>query len=175
MGYEGHVVGIESREVRTEKTAEAMALLVAAHEQVGGEVVSAGGTGTYDINTWATEIQAGSYVLLDTAYGGLEQSPFRQGLAVLATVIHVNEKWAVADAGLKALSTDHGDPPVEGGTVWFYSDEHVTFAPDRPLAAGDRVLVRPSHIDPTIAKHETMHVVRGEDVLESWPVDLRGW
>ena len=35
---------------------------------VGGDVVSAGGTGTYDLNTVATEIQAGSYALMDTAY-----------------------------------------------------------------------------------------------------------
>jgi D-serine deaminase-like pyridoxal phosphate-dependent protein len=26
-----------------------------------------------------------------------------------------------------------------------------------------------------VAKHDTLHVVDGEDVLESWPVDLRGW
>ena len=37
-----------------------MALLVRAHEDVGAELITAGGTGTYDLNTWATEIQAGS-------------------------------------------------------------------------------------------------------------------
>ena len=42
-----------------------------AHELVGGELMSAGGTGTYDINIWATEIQAGSYALMDTAYAKL--------------------------------------------------------------------------------------------------------
>ena len=51
---------------------DSMARLVDASEQVGGDVISAGGTGTYDINTWATEIQAGSYALMDTAYGKLE-------------------------------------------------------------------------------------------------------
>ena len=45
-----------------------MAQLAAAAEQVGGDVISAGGTGTYDLNAWATEIQAGSYALMDTAY-----------------------------------------------------------------------------------------------------------
>src|SRR5205823_8559527 len=55
MGYEGHVVGLEDRAERTEKVAECMALLVRAHNDVGGDLVSAGGTGTYDINTWATE------------------------------------------------------------------------------------------------------------------------
>ena len=32
-----------------------MELLLAAHADVGGDIVSAGGTGTYDLNTSATE------------------------------------------------------------------------------------------------------------------------
>ena len=72
MGYEGRVVGLPDRALRTELVSEAMALLLQAHADVGGEVISAGGTGTYDLNTWANEIQAGSYALMDTAYGKLE-------------------------------------------------------------------------------------------------------
>jgi D-serine deaminase-like pyridoxal phosphate-dependent protein len=62
MGYEGHVVGLPDRAERIEKVGESMALLVRAAELVGADegVISAGGTGTYDLNTWATEIQAGS-------------------------------------------------------------------------------------------------------------------
>lgn len=178
MGYEGHVVGVEGHEARVTMTEDCMERLLAAHADVGGDVVSAGGTGTYAVNTWANEIQAGSYVLMDTAYSALEHLPFREGLRVLATVIHVNDDWAVADAGLKALAMDHGNPPLEGdGEVWFYSDEHVTFGspPDRRPHVGDRVRIRPSHVDPTIAKHERMHVVSGEDVLDTWEIDLRGW
>ena len=175
MGYEGHVVGVEDRQARIDATRQCMEQLVAAHADVGGELISAGGTGTFDINTWANEIQAGSYLLMDTAYAALEGTPFRQGLSVLATVIHVNELWAVADAGLKALAMDHGNPPVEEGDVWFYSDEHVTFSPPPGLTVGDRVRVRPAHIDPTIAKHERIHVVSGDDVVETYEVDLRGW
>ena len=33
----------------------------------------------------------------------------------------------------------------------------------------------PAHIDPTVAYHEAMHLVDADEVLESWPVDLRGW
>src|SRR6516162_9415803 len=64
MGYEGHIVGLEDRATRETMLAESMALLLRAGEEVGGDVISAGGTGTYYINTWATEIQAGSYVLM---------------------------------------------------------------------------------------------------------------
>jgi D-serine deaminase-like pyridoxal phosphate-dependent protein len=180
MGYEGHVVGLTDRAERVRQTAESMELLVRAHEAVGGDVVSAGGTGTFDINTWATEIQAGSYALMDNAYGELDV-PFRRALSVVATVISVNTRdgFAVADCGLKALGMDHGDPTIDGASVWFCSDEHVTFSPEPaggPLpAVGDRIRVRPAHIDPTIAYHERLCVADGEEVVETWAVDLRGW
>jgi len=174
MGYEGHVVGLDDRATRERLCAESMELLLAAHRQVGGEVISAGGTGTYDCNRWATEIQAGSYVLMDTAYGKLAL-PFRRGLSVLATVISVSPAYAVADCGLKSLGMDHGNPSMDGAMVLFCSDEHITFVPEQPVRVGDRVRVWPAHIDPTIAYHQRMHVVSGDELLETWAVDLRGW
>ena len=51
MGYEGHAVVIADRAERAAKTAEAMERLARVAETVGGDVVSAGGTGTYDLNT----------------------------------------------------------------------------------------------------------------------------
>ena len=175
MGYEGHVVGLEDRAERETKVAESMGLLAVAHDAVGGEVVSAGGTGTYDLNRWATEIQAGSYALMDTAYGRLGL-PFRQALSILATVISVSRNgWAVADCGLKALGMDHGNPTIPDAKVWFCSDEHVTFSSDELPRFGDRVRVLPGHVDPTVACHRRMHLVDGDEVIESWAVDLSGW
>jgi D-serine deaminase-like pyridoxal phosphate-dependent protein len=174
MGYEGHIVGLTERDRRVELLAESMAQLSRAHADVGGEVVSAGGTGTYDLNTRATEIQAGSYALMDTAYAKLGL-PFTHALTVLATVISVSKDWAVADCGLKALGMDHGNPSVEGSEVWFCSDEHLTFAPGSPVRVGERIRVLPAHVDPTVAYHEHLHVVDDDDVLDRWDVDLRGW
>ena len=172
MGYEGHVVGLDEASEREEGCRASMQLLELAHADVGGEVVSAGGTGTYACNTWATEIQAGSYALMDVAYGRLGL-PFRQALFVDATVISSGARWSVADAGLKAFGMDHGNPEAEGTTIWFCSDEHVSFDP--PRAVGDRIRLAPAHIDPTMAYHERVHLISNEDVLETWPVDLRGW
>lgn len=172
MGYEGHVVGLTDAAERAEKTKAAMELLVAAHADVGGDLVSAGGTGTYACNTWASEIQAGSYVLMDTAYGRLGL-PFGQALFVLATVVSSSTEWSVADAGLKAFGMDHGNPDLAGATVWFCSDEHTTFSPPRPV--GDRVRLVPAHIDPTMAYHERAYVCSGEEIIDVWPIDLRGW
>jgi D-serine deaminase-like pyridoxal phosphate-dependent protein len=174
MGYEGHVVGLEDRARRVEMVEVAMELLLGAHRDVGGELISAGGTGTYDINSWATEIQAGSYALMDSAYAKLSL-PFVQALTLLATVVSVSPGWSVADSGAKALGMDHGNPSIEGAEVWFCSDEHLTFAPESRVGVGDRIRVIPAHVDPTVALHERMFVVDGDDVLETWPVDLRGW
>ncbi len=176
MGYEGHVVGNPDRAWRAEQVAKAMDLLRIAHDQVGG-TVSAGGTGTYDLHDWADEVQAGSYLLMDTHYERLGL-PFRPALWVEATVISANHPGAaVADAGLKAFGMDHGDPTVLGHQTFFCSDEHLTFFvdPDRPVRVGDHVRIRPAHVDPTVAYHERIWVARGGAVVDSWGVDLRGW
>jgi len=152
----------------------AMETLRAAHADVGGEIVSAGATGTYDCNDAATEIQAGSYALMDTAYAKLGL-PFTLAVGVLSTVISVSESFAVADCGLKALGMDHGNPALADARVWFCSDEHITFAPASPVRVGDRVRVDPAHVDPTVAYHERMFLVSGDVVVDEWPVDLRGW
>ena len=181
MGYEGHVMPVEDPAERARQTEECMAKLLAAHALVGGELVSGGGTGNYDSNTWVTEIQAGSYLLMDTYYAKLGL-PFAQALTVLGRVISVSAGgWAVADVGLKSLGMDHGNPSVDGASVWFCSDEHVTFSADdsaaspcRP-AVGDVVRVLPAHVDPTMVMHEVAHLVDGDQVVETWPIDLRGW
>lgn len=174
MGYEGHAVGVEDRAQRARMCEESMQQLLAAHRDVGGEVISAGGTGTYDLNRWATEIQAGSYALMDTAYDKLGL-PVVHALYVLATVISVSPAYAVADCGLKSLGMDHGNPSLDGAKVWFCSDEHLTFAPQEQVAVGDRIRVVPAHVDPTIAYHAQIHLAKGERVEETWAVDLRGW
>ncbi|HIL01620.1 MAG TPA: metal-activated pyridoxal enzyme [Myxococcales bacterium] len=174
MGYEGHIVGVVPRVEREQGCSASMEILLQAHADVGGELISAGGTGTYACNAWASEIQAGSYVLMDTAYANLEL-PFVQAFWVLATVISLGDGFAVADCGLKALGMDHGNPTIQGARVWFCSDEHVTFVPEEPVAVGDRIRVTPAHVDPTVAYHEVFHLVDGEQVVDCWPVDLRGW
>jgi D-serine deaminase-like pyridoxal phosphate-dependent protein len=163
-----------------------MAVLTEAHQAVGGEVVSGGGTGSWDCNQVVTELQAGSYVLMDTDYGRLDL-PFTQGLFVLASVISLGSGGhAVLDAGLKALAMDSGPPTLVGeGEVLYCADEH-TVVVNGSWQVGDRVLLRPAHIDPTMAKHEKMYIatevpvaetalVADAEVVDEWPIDLRGW
>ena len=174
MGYEGHLMMMQPPDEQRRLTEEAMGRLLAARTDVGGDLVSAGGTGTYAINTWATEIQAGSYALMDTSYATLGY-PFGHALSILATVISVSPDYAVADVGLKSLGMDHGNPTIADAQVWFCSDEHTTFAPAEPLSVGAHVRVLPAHVDPTVALHQAMWLVDGDEVRQRWAVDLRGW
>lgn len=190
MGYEGHLVMLEDRDLRAGGTEASMAKLLQAHDAVGGDVLSGGGTGTWDLNTWVTELQAGSFTLMDTTYAKVGL-PFQQALAVLGQVIStrtVGAIWAVADVGLKALGMDHGNPSIEGMAVWVCSDEQITFALEDASelpSVGDHVLVWPAHIDPTVSQHERMHIVPSltgqrdqvldNEIIDVWPIDLRNW
>ncbi len=180
MGYEGHLMMVTDRDEKKERVHQAMSVLASAHEDVGGDIVSAGGTGTYDMfaGTTVNEVQAGSYALMDTQYAQLGL-PFVQAMWVVGTVISTNDRWSVVDVGLKSLGMDHGNPTINNHSVWFCSDEHITFSPNEGTPApviGDRAFVTPSHIDPTMAMHEMAYVANqfGE-ILAEWPIDLRGW
>jgi D-serine deaminase-like pyridoxal phosphate-dependent protein len=176
MGYEGHLMMVPERADRLVAVEESMSLLVQAHADVGGDVISAGGTGTFDLHgaTGVTEVQAGSYALMDTHYGR-QGLPFEQALWVVGTVIAVTDDWAVADVGLKSLGMDHGNPSVDGAAVWFCSDEHLTYAPSRRPGVGDRIRVTPAHVDPTMTMHEAVWLVRDDEIIDRWPIDQRGW
>jgi D-serine deaminase-like pyridoxal phosphate-dependent protein len=180
MGYEGHLMDWTDRAAQAAEVEKSMAQLVAAHADVGGDVVSGGGTGTYDVNHWVTELQAGSYTLMDSHYARLGL-PFRQALYLLTTVISVHpDGWLVTNGGLKSLAMDHGNPSIAGergdrGEVFFCSDEHTTITGRPGAAVGQHVWLVPAHVDPTVAKHEMLHVVDGERVVDHWPIDMRHW
>jgi len=181
MGYEGHLMMVEGHDKRKQRVADSMQLLTKAAQDVGGEIISAGGTGTFDLHdeTCINELQAGSYALMDTHYAKLNL-PFEQSCFVLGTVISKSTDWLVIDVGLKSLGMDHGNPSVDGFDVLFCSDEHTTLATKKEskntkVSVGDKLRVIPAHIDPTMAMHELAFLVRGDEVIDSWPIDLRGW
>ena len=81
----------------------------------------------------------------------------------------------MADVGLKALGMDHGNPPCRAARCGSSPTSTSRSRPSEPLRVGDRVRVVPAHVDPTVTLHERLHVVRGDEVLDTWAVDLRGW
>jgi D-serine deaminase-like pyridoxal phosphate-dependent protein len=188
MGYEGHLQPIRDRVEREARTRQAMQALVSTATLIRGsglscEIVSAGGTGTYDISgriEGITEIQAGSYALMDTDYAGVGV-PFEPAFSVLGTVVsRPAADRCVADCGHKAATKDHGNPVVKsiaGAVVTALNDEHATIAlpPGSVVAVGDLVELLPSHTDPTINLHDAFYVVDGERVIDVWPIVARGY
>jgi len=188
MGYEGHVQPVRDRAERTAQAQRAMAALVdtAARVRAAGlpcDVVSAGGTGTFDISsrvTGVTEIQAGSYALMDTDYGDVGV-PFEQAFFVLGTIVsRPAPERCVADAGHKSTTKDHALPRVhgiEGASVTSLNDEHAIMAipPDCTIRIGDRVRLIPSHTDPTMNLHDVIYAVEGERIVDVWPISARGY
>ena len=186
MGYEGHVQAIRDRPEREARTGEAMRQLVATaalllRAGLRCDVVSGGGTGTFDISggtAGVTEIQAGSYALMDTDYRDTGV-PFEQAFWVLGTVISRSAGRCVADAGHKSLTTDHGNPSVhgiDGAVVTALNDEHAVIAlpSDASVAIGDRLRLIPSHTDPTVNLHDVFYAIDGERVVAEWPI-ARGY
>jgi D-serine deaminase-like pyridoxal phosphate-dependent protein len=188
MGYEGHLVGVPDRHEREVLTRRAMADLVQTARCLRDnglpcDIVSAGGTGTYDISgriDGITEVQAGSYVLMDSEYGRLDV-PFEQAFWVMGTIIsRPAPTRCVADCGHKSMTKDHGLPSVrdiEGAVVVALHDEHatITVPADAPAQVGDRIFLRPSHIDPTINLHDVFYAIEGGQAVDVWPIAARGY
>jgi 3-hydroxy-D-aspartate aldolase len=188
MGYEGHLQAVRDRLERDTRTRAAMQALVDTAGQIRAaglpcEIVSSGGTGTYDISgrvTGVTEIQAGSYVLMDTDYSTVGV-PFEQAFFVLGTIVsRPAPERCVADCGHKAMTKDHGHPSVKGvpgATVTALNDEHAVIAvpASSTLSVGERVQLIPSHTDPTVNLHDMFYALEGDRVVDIWPITARGY
>ena len=188
MGYEGHLQPIADRADREERARQAMGDLVTTAQllrtaRLPCDIVSGGGTGTYDITgriDGVTEVQAGSYVLMDSDYGRLDL-PFEQAFWVISTVISRPDPGrCVADAGHKAMTKDHGLPTVRGvdsASVVALNDEHATMTvpSDASLSVGDRVYLQPSHTDPTINLHDVLYAIEDDRVVDVWSIAARGY
>ena len=155
-------------------------------------LVSGGGTGTHDIDPQAgvlTELQVGSYVLMDNQYNDVwladrTPPPFEVALFVQATVISANHAGHVTcDAGLKHFAVDGGRPVVAnhdaaaGAAYAYFGDVHGRLSAPAggvPPARGTRIEFVVPHCDPTVNLYDEYHCVRGGELVDIWPVDARG-
>ena len=187
QGYEGHLQHVREPEARREANASAMQLLsqtAALLTEKGHrvEIVSTAGTGTFRYAAeWprVTEVQPGSYVVMDSDYGSVQDVGFENALTVLVSVVSTQrQNAAVVDAGYKTLSSDAGMPRPRDvdATFAFNGDEHgkLSFENGCPLAPGDTVELIPSHCDTTINLHDVYYVTRGGYVVAVWPIAARG-
>lgn len=190
MGYEGHAIGIEDTRLRKEKAIESAGLLAGTagllrQAGIDVEIVSAGGTGTYDTMgnyPGITELQAGSYCLMDASYAKYENvaDRFRCAATIYGMVIsRPADNRIVIDAGLKAMSTDMGiphptDKNIAPGEI---HEEHFCLELKNPasgIRTGDKIELIPTHACTTVNLYDKFYCVRGDEVEAVWPISARG-
>ncbi|MXV76399.1 DSD1 family PLP-dependent enzyme [Candidatus Poribacteria bacterium] len=191
MGYEGHTVAKPNRAERNTAAREAMQRLVDAKHylekhNVAVSIMSGGGTGTFNITgsiPEMTEVQAGSYVLMDATYYNVEGvgDHFDCALSVLATVVsrpHPNR--VIVDTGLKVLAKEFGIPqPVglNGVEMTGLSEEHGTMQVSDAsvsLKPGDKLEILPTHCCTTVNLHDRYYGIRNGIVESVWNIAARG-
>jgi D-serine deaminase-like pyridoxal phosphate-dependent protein len=144
------------------------------------EILTGGSSGTWDIDSAipdVTELQAGSYALMDLAYKRLGLD-FCNAMTILTTVISANhQSFVTVDGGFKAFSTDraYGPEAVDlpgsgyrwGGDEFGYVDVDAC---DRKPRLGERIEFIPPHCDPTVNLYDRIYACRGKQVEDAWPV-----
>lgn len=141
-------------------------------------LVTGSGTGTL-VHEAASgvygELQAGSFLFMDTDYARNEREPaqpvFEQALFVKTQVISACGSHAVCDAGHKSHAIDSGLPtvallpPGRGLRYANGGDEHGVLYADGPQARlpalGQMLWLVPGHCDPTVNLHNFLIGVRG--------------
>jgi D-serine deaminase-like pyridoxal phosphate-dependent protein len=186
QGYEGHCMltpGTDA-ERRARCAADAYERLEVAKASLADrgipvDWVTGAGTGTHALAIAAgvfTEIQPGSYCVMDSSYGEvLGSESFEPALFVRATVLSVNRTQGLTvDAGWKAVSTDAGPPTVRGGGSYaFAGDEHGKVTGVEGLRLGETVDLLPGHCDTTIHLHDRYTLVRGARPCGTLPIRPR--
>jgi D-serine deaminase-like pyridoxal phosphate-dependent protein len=183
-GYEGHCALTPERELRHQRQQAAMTFLIDVAQEIRTAglpcpIVSAGGTAIWDWTAayeGVTEIQAGSYVMMDHFHGAMV-ADFEQAVTVLATVISRRPDRVIVDAGNKSIGAPalvtmrgHDLPAMR------FDEEHGIFvaSPGGGLRIGDVVELVPGYAPATVNWYDAYHVVEDERVVDIWPVVPRG-
>lgn len=195
QAYGGHLQHIEGCSARSRATAQAMAPAQEIIEQLrmkglSPKLITGGGTGTHQFDiaqTILNEVQAGSYLFMDSQYNHAladeNTGGFELALRVQTTVISANAReWFTVDGGTKSFATDGPAPEVlsprfSGADFMFMGDEHgvVLRADGFPQPElGERIEFAAPHCDPTVNLYDFYHLVRGNDLIGIWPVTARG-
>jgi len=178
-----HTMGLEKKMAEIRKVTERVDITRDAIDDAGFdvEIVTGAGTGThrYEYQHYS-EIQPGSYVLMDATYKPCAPW-FDIALSLLATITSTPEpNRAVFDAGKKAISTDYGPPSLKdfkNAKCTIPSDEHgmVHFdESENHFNIGEKVEIYPSHLDTTINLHDKFYAIRDNEVEAIWPILARG-
>jgi D-serine deaminase-like pyridoxal phosphate-dependent protein len=189
MAYSGGAAHTKGFEARCKRSADDLAgvretIELSKKSGLPVNIVSGGSTGTYNIdkNNGLTELEAGSYVFMDTEYwpiggkdGNAIYSDFSSALTVMTTVdgkLHPN--LVTTDYGNKAMArpTDRvkDKPWLEVGTqgAEYGALRWKDGAPE--LKLGERVEIYPTNLDVSTAAYDRYYITRGDQVVDVWPI-----
>jgi D-serine deaminase-like pyridoxal phosphate-dependent protein len=193
MGYDGHNTLKVSEAERGGLSLMAYQLLSDTRKYLEAagikvEIVSGGGTFTYQYAAEVegiTELQTGTYLLMDTAFQEHGVREFECSLSVLTSVVSTPvypgaKELVIVDTGRKSVSTVLGLPEVKdppGARVISLSDEHgrVIFSdPAAALRVGDRIELWVRDANGTINQFDRFYVIRDGLVEAVWKIPLLG-
>jgi 3-hydroxy-D-aspartate aldolase len=180
-GQLSHETDADKRTRETEARAKDLRALLSELEAAGlsARVLSGGSTGTSAIKAKEglyTELQAGSYLFMDSTYAELDLG-FENSLYLLTTVLSVKDGLVVVDAGVKSCGVDQGMPRIHQGSAKEISacEEHFQiFSPDKKYNVGDKILLIPAHCCSTVNLHDRIYLVNNGRVVSRIAVSARG-
>jgi D-serine deaminase-like pyridoxal phosphate-dependent protein len=185
QGYDGHLQMLADAAERRAKCLHGLERLIATRrliERAGiaVEVVTGAGTGTWEFAAGfpgVTEIQPGSFLLMDCAYHAVRPE-FGCALSILAAVVSRRPGQYVLDAGSKAISKDFGMPTIKDRSaerVNRLNEEHtIVAAVGEGPGLGERREVLPAHCCATMNLHRQCVAVRQGRVEALWPIEASG-
>jgi len=174
--YAGHISHIEDfseREKLTKQNYTKIKQLIdhLCQNGISVNIVSGGSTGTAGIKVKENlynELQAGSYLFMDSTYKNLNL-PFKNSLFILSTVVSKRDGLTVIDSGVKTCGVDQGMPEIVGNKAQTIvaSEEHFQLhGLSNPLNIGDKVKLIPGHCCSTVNLFDKIYLVDGETVVD---------
>ncbi|OGT30783.1 MAG: metal-activated pyridoxal enzyme [Gammaproteobacteria bacterium RIFCSPHIGHO2_12_FULL_35_23] len=197
--YAGNLQHIKDYETRNKSSTEVMSKAASVvktlkQHNLPCEILTGSGTGTYEIDCnipEITEIQPGSYAVMDMEYYAIGTkkdvnhfNTFLPAMTMLVSVISANHSTHVTvDAGTKSLYFDPitkpkiiSHPGLEyhwGG----FGDEHgkiIAQTTTKLPKIGETIELIVPHCDPTINLFDKFYIVENNQVIDEWPIDMRG-
>jgi len=188
MGYSGgasHTKGWAARKAKSEKDVVPMVETANLLKKSGLNVpiITGGSTGTYNIDKaiGLTELQAGSYIFMDTNYMNIDSregteryADFDVSLNVLTTVISANHAGQVTiDAGNKALlrPTDR----VKNRHEVIVENQGAEYGilkwnDGNGFKLGEKVELITTNLDMTTNCYDRYYVCEGQNLVDVWPI-----
>jgi D-serine deaminase-like pyridoxal phosphate-dependent protein len=190
MAYSGNAAHTKGFEERKKESMEVLAGVreckaLALKAGLPVNIMSGGSTGTYNIDhaTGLTELQAATYVFMDTAYFGIggedgdmkRYNDFKPALTVLTRVdSQYHPNLISTDYGAKAMANGRdivkdmpwlkvGNGGAEyGALTWKDGEQHPKL--------GDLVEIYPNSLDMTTNAYDRYYVAQGDKIVDVWPI-----